>query len=103
MNWEHDPVAADISKVVRSVSETLKRRGWKVERSRSPKSRTRYVRAETNGGKRKLVIRVSDHKANDNVACDYDFTPQFYDQRRFAKSLDKPKRQGRRGFPPGKF
>lgn len=85
--------ALAIARVVRSVTETFKRRGWDVKTSRSSKSLSRYIHA--NKGKRSMVVRVSDHKPNPSTTCNVSYTPSNYQQRRLASMLDKKKTNGR--------
>ena len=85
-----DPVNHyDIARVVRSVCSVLKQRGWTVLTSRSPRSLSRYVRAFK--GNRRLIIRVSDHRAKKHQRLDYDFNPRDYSERRFARSISRKK------------
>lgn len=82
-----------ISRVVRSVIETFRRRGWNVKTHRSPKSLSRYVKAER--GRRRIVVRVSDHPPNPSCESDINLNPNFYKQNRLAEMLDKKKRPNR--------
>lgn len=78
-----------IARVVNSVCGVLKQRGWTVLTSRSPRSLSRYVRAFN--GNRRMIIRVSDHRAKKHQRLDYDFDPRQYDERRFARSISRKK------------
>lgn len=60
---------------------------------RSPKSLSRYVKAEC--GKRKIVVRVSDHPPNPTCGSDISLDPRFYQQRKLAEMLDRKRRRGR--------
>ncbi len=79
----------EIAKVVDSVVYALKQRGWTVSTSSSPRSLSRYVRAFR--GQRRLVIRVSDHKAKPHQRINYDFNPRHYSERRFVESISRKK------------
>ena len=85
--------AKAIARVIRSVSETFRKRGWKVKLTRSPKSLSRYVHASR--GNRKLTVRVSDHKPNQNTRFDLSFHPRYYQQTRLASYLDGRKKKSR--------
>ena len=85
--------AQSIARVVRSVADTLKRRGWSVSQSRSNKSLSRYVYAKK--GKRSLKIRVSDHRPSKKRTSDINLYPKTYRQRRLASYLDARKHGAR--------
>ena len=85
--------AKAISRVVRSVIETFRRRGWNVKTHRSPKSLSRYVKAEK--GRRRIVIRVSDHPPNPTCDSDINLNPRFYQQKKLADMLDRKRRKSR--------
>jgi len=83
-----DAIELAIMRVTRSVRESLTRRGWKVKSSRSPKSRSRYVYATLR--KRKLVVRISDHR-NPAARSDIDIDYRKYEQKRLVAFLERKK------------
>lgn len=85
--------ARAIARVVRSVIETFRRRGWSVKTHRSPKSLSRYIKAEL--GRRRITIRVSDHPPNPTCECDISLNPKHYQQKKIAEMLDRKRRRGR--------
>lgn len=85
--------AQSIARVVRSVVDTLRRRGWSVSQSRSSKSLSRYVYAKKE--KRKLKIRVSDHRPSKKRQSNLNLYPNTYRQRRLASYLDARKHRYR--------
>ena len=85
--------AKAIARVVRSVIETFRRRGWNVKTHRSPKSLSRYIKAEK--GKRRIVVRVSDHPPNPTCEADISVNPKFYQQKKIADMLDRKKKKSR--------
>ena len=82
-----------INRVARSVIETFRRRGWNVKTHRSPKSLSRYIKAEL--GRRRITIRISDHPPNPSCECDISLDPKFYQQKKIAEMLDRKRRRGR--------
>jgi hypothetical protein len=84
--------ALAIARVVRSVVDTLGKREWSVIQSRSDRSLSRYIYAAK--GKKRLKIRVSDHRPSKTTVCDLSYLPRNYRQRRLARYLD-----GRRKKP----
>lgn len=85
--------AQSIARVVRSVVDTFKRRGWSVSLCRSSKSLSRYVYAQK--GNRKMKVRVSDHRPNSKTVCDLSYMPRYYRQKQLASFLDGKKRRPR--------
>lgn len=85
--------AQSIARVVRSVVDTFKRRGWSVSLCRSSKSLSRYVYAKK--GNRRLKIRVSDHRPNSKASNDLNFYPKSYRQQSLAKYIDGRKHRYR--------
>ena len=85
--------AQSIARVVRSVVDTFKRRGWSVSLCRSNKSLSRYVYAKKEN--RKLKIRISDHRPNSKTSSDLNFYPKSYRQQSLARYLDGKRRGSR--------
>ena len=85
--------AQSIARVARSVVDTFKRRGGSVSQSRSDRSLSRYIYATKE--KRKLKVRISDHKPSRKNRSDINLYPKTYRQRRLASYLDARKHRYR--------